>query len=80
MRIDLTGPVHRVYLVLVQDRARQVESFDGPPTVGIELPVTRFLRLTGGRDDLGPPTGEEISVTGDRRLAEQLLANLAFTI
>ena len=57
VRIDLTGPVDRAYLVLVEGRAAVVDSFDGPPTVGIELPVMQFLRLTGGRADLGPRTG-----------------------
>ena len=38
-----------------------------------------FLRLTGGRDD-GTDLVGEIDVTGDRRLADQLVANLAFTI
>ena len=39
VRIDLTGPVSRTYLVLVEGRAAVVDSFDRPPTVGIELPV-----------------------------------------
>ena len=40
-----------------------------------------FLRLTGGRDDAeaGPTRGRS-SITGDRQLGEQLVANLAFTI
>ncbi len=80
VQIDLTGPVDRVYLVSVDGRAALVESFDGPPTVGIALPVMHFLRLTGGRVDLGPATGEGIRFTGDRQLGEQLVANLAFTI
>ena len=80
VRIDLTGPVNRVYLVLVEGRATVVESFDGPPTVGIEVPVMQFLRLTGGRVDLGPTSGEGVRFTGDRQLGEQLVANLAFTI
>ena len=35
VQIDLTGPVDRVYLVSVDGRATLVDSFDGPPTVGI---------------------------------------------
>ena len=61
-------------------RAVEVDSFVEPPTVGIDLPVTLFLRLTGGRADIGPDRGGEIHFTGDRQLGEQLVANLAFTI
>jgi uncharacterized protein (TIGR03083 family) len=80
VRIDLSGPVGRTYLVLVEGRAVEVDSFVEPPTVGIDLPVTLFLRLTGGRADIGPDRGGEIHFTGDRQLGEQLVANLAFTI
>jgi uncharacterized protein (TIGR03083 family) len=79
VRIDLTGPVERSYLVLVEGRARGVDAFDGPPTVGIELPAMLFLRLTGGRSDANPGP-DEIRTSGDRALAEQLASNLAFTI
>lgn len=79
VRIDLTGPVERSYLVLVEGRARRVDSFEAPPTVGIELPAMLFLRLTGGRSDANPGS-DEIRTSGDRTLAEQLSANLAFTI
>jgi hypothetical protein len=79
IRFDLTGPLPRTYLVQVDERAALVDSFDQPLTVGLELPLVLFLRLTGGRDD-GTDLVGEIDVTGDRRLAEQLVANLAFTI
>ena len=77
VRIDLTGPVSRTFLVQVEGRAVEVESFDQPPTVGDQLPVTLFLRLTGGRDDLHRSGEVEIGFTGDRSLGEQLVANLA---
>ncbi len=57
-----------------------VDSLGQPPTVGIELPATLFLRLTGGRDDGPEHNGEGIVYTGDRELGERLVANLAFTI
>jgi uncharacterized protein (TIGR03083 family) len=79
VRIDLTGPVSRSYLVQVDGRAVEVASFDQPPTVGVELPVMTFLRLTGGRADLHGGGGE-ITFTGDRALGEQLVGHLAFTI
>jgi hypothetical protein len=79
VRIDLSGPVERSYLVLVEGRARLVDSFDGPPTVGIELPGMLFLRLAGGRSDANPGP-DEIRYSGDRALAEKLASKLAFTI
>ncbi len=66
VRIDLSGPAGRTYLVLVEGRAAVVDSFDGPPTVGIELPSPLFLRLTGGRHDDGPTPVDEVRFSGDR--------------
>jgi uncharacterized protein (TIGR03083 family) len=80
VRIDLTGPVARTYLVEVADRASLVAGFDGEPTVGIELPAMHFLRLTGGRHDAGVDPEDGVRFTGDRVLGAQLVANLAFTI
>ena len=80
VRIDLSGPVTRSYLVLVEGRATVVDSFDQPPTLGVELPVMLFLRLTGGRADARPGDEGAIRFTGDRQLGHQLVANLAFTI
>ena len=80
VRIDLSGPVARTYLVKVEGRAALVDTLDRPATVGIGLPAMLFLRLTGGRDDGSNPAGEEITFSGDRALGEQLVANLAFTI
>jgi uncharacterized protein (TIGR03083 family) len=78
--IALTGPVARSYFVQVDGRAAVVEALDGGPTVGIELPAMRFLRLTGGRADAGIEPADGVTFTGDRALGEQLVANLAFTI
>ena len=80
IRIDLTGPITRTFLVAVDGRASVVDSFDDAPTVGLEMPATVFLRLTGGRDDRSFRPMEEIGFTGDRALGEQLVAKLAFTI
>jgi uncharacterized protein (TIGR03083 family) len=79
VRIDLTGPVRSTYLVKVEGRAAIVDSLDQPASVGIALPATLFLRLAGGRAD-HPTTGDAITLSGDRALLEQLVANLAFTI
>ena len=80
VRIDLTGPVPRTYLVQVDGRAAVVDALDGEPTVGIELPAMRFLRLTGGRHDAGVDAEDGVRFTGDRELGGQLVANLSFTI
>jgi uncharacterized protein (TIGR03083 family) len=80
VRIDLTGPVRRTFLVQVDGRAAVVDALDGEPTVGIELSALRFLRLTGGRHDAGVEPEEEIRFSGDREAGSRLAANMAFTI
>ncbi len=77
--IAVTGPVSTTYLIAVDGRASIVPSLDGPPTVGLELPASAFLRLTGGRND-GTTPPDAIHLSGDRALGERLVANLAFTI
>lgn len=80
VRIDLSGLLARTYLVQVDGRATVVDTFDGEPTVGIELPAMRYLRLTGGRRDAGVDPGDGVRFTGDRELGGRLVANLSFTI
>ena len=80
VRIDLTGPVARTYLVQVDGRAAVVDALDGVPTVGIELTAMHFLRLTGGRHDAGVGPEDGVRFSGDRDLGSQLVAHMAFTI
>lgn len=80
VRIELTGPAARTYLVKVAGRAGLVDQLEEPATVGITLPGMLFLRLTGGRDDGPGWNGGSITYSGDRDLGERLVANLAFTI
>ena len=80
VRIDLTGPLTRSYLVRVDGRAAVVDVLDGDPTVAVELPALHFLRLTGGRRDAGVDPEDGVRFSGDRELGGQLIANLAFTI
>ncbi len=80
VRIDLTGPGARTFLVRVGDRADVVPELDGPPTVGLEVSGTVFLRLTGGRRDPGTDHEKEVVCTGDTALGRHLVENLAFTI
>ena len=78
--IALTGEPARTFLIRVDGRASLVDSLDGPATVGIELPVPLFLRLTGGRDDGSSGPGGEVHLSGDPVLARRLAEHLAFTI
>ncbi len=78
--IRLTGEPACTYFIQVDGRASVVDELDGPATVGIELPVARFLRLTGGRDDGASGPGGSVLLTGDRDLAARLAQRLAFTI
>jgi uncharacterized protein (TIGR03083 family) len=80
VRIELTGTLPRTFSVRVAGRADVVDSLDGPPTVGFELPGALFLRLTGGRDDHGSGPPGEVRLSGDEELAGRLRDNLAFTI
>ncbi|HEY5108965.1 MAG TPA: maleylpyruvate isomerase family mycothiol-dependent enzyme [Acidimicrobiales bacterium] len=80
VRIDLTGPAARTYLVQVDGRAAVVDALDGEPTVAIELPALHFLRLTGGRHDAGVDPEDGVRFSGDRELGGRLVANMAFTI
>jgi len=80
VRIDLTGPGSRTFLVRVGDRAEVVPELDGPPTVGLEVSATVFLRLTGGRRDPGTDHEKEVVCTGDPALGRHLVEHLAFTI
>jgi len=80
VRIDLTGPLSRTYLVQVDGRAAVVDALDGEPTVGLTLSAVRYLRLTGGRHDAGVDPEDGVVFTGDRALGAQLVANMSFTI
>jgi uncharacterized protein (TIGR03083 family) len=80
VRIDLTGPSTRTYLLEVTDRARLVDRLEGDATIGIELSGPLFLRLSGGRAEAVTHLGSDIVLTGDVDLARQLATNLAFTI
>ena len=94
-RIHVTGALDATWLIAVAERAAVVEHLDGEPTVDVELPVMRFLRQTGGRDDepggrddradAGPGGRDgmqhsDVVLGGDVALATQLVTHFAFTI
>ncbi|MEB3370387.1 maleylpyruvate isomerase family mycothiol-dependent enzyme [Saccharopolyspora mangrovi] len=73
---DLGG---RALHVVVDGRAKVVESLPGEPTVRIALPRGVFTRLCGGRVD--PETAlPSVSFDGDEALGQQIVRHLAFTI
>jgi uncharacterized protein (TIGR03083 family) len=80
VRLVLTAPARRTILVAVDGRAAVTDALDSPPTVEVTMPAPLFLRLVGGRDDPKPGQLGHAELAGDRRLAEQLVANLAYTI
>ena len=80
VRIRLTGPVNETHHVVVEERAKVVDEFNGDPTTGITLPAVLFLRLAGGRVDPMPYIGDAITFEGDAELAARLATNLAYTI
>jgi uncharacterized protein (TIGR03083 family) len=80
VRIELTGPASRTLLVSVDGRAAVTDALDGPATVEVTMPAPLFLRLVGGRHDPEPERLGRAELGGDRQLAEQLVANLAYTI
>jgi ubiquinone biosynthesis protein UbiJ len=80
IRLALTGPAPREFLVVVGERATVVDALEAPPTVTLEMPAMLFLRLTGGRQDATEHLDRDLTVEGDRGLATTLATHLAFTI
>ena len=68
VRFDLTGPVVRTYVVVVDGRAQVVEDPDLEPTVTLAMSDLVFLRLTGGRTEPGPHLGADLEIAGDQSL------------
>ncbi|TCO48842.1 maleylpyruvate isomerase family mycothiol-dependent enzyme [Actinocrispum wychmicini] len=75
----LTGPVERALHVLVDGRAKVVDSLPGPATVTLVLTSSLFARLCGGRTPVGERVAE-IHFDGDRELGERVAHALPFTI
>ena len=79
LRIELSEP-ERVFEVDVAERATVVDSLGRSADVELRLPATTFLRLIGGRGDLGDPSTVGVEVAGETELAERLVGALAFTV
>jgi hypothetical protein len=69
----------RTWHVLVDRRARLVDTLPGPPTAAVRLTSHLFSRLAGGR---GPAAEHlaEITVDGDQDLGCRVALALPFTI
>lgn len=76
---ELTGSSGRVINVAVGERAQVVESLHGPATVQISMPAVAFTRLCGGRAAVSV-YADQITISGDEALGQQILAALAYTI
>ena len=78
--IDLTGPIDRMFHVVVDGRAAQVEVLESPD-VTVHTDSTTFALLACGRiDPQGPIDDGRISWEGDAEFGERAARNLAFTM
>jgi uncharacterized protein (TIGR03083 family) len=75
----LTGPVERSIHVVVEGRARVVDSLPGPATTTLVLPSSLFARLCGGRTQVADRLSE-IQFEGDSELGSRVAHALPFTI
>ncbi len=79
IEIRLTGPVERDLHVVVDGKAKVVESVRAEPTASLTLSSSLFLRLAGGREDAQAAL-PRVGLGGDTALARQLATSLAYTI
>ncbi len=81
VRIDLTGPVVRTYVIGVVDgRGHLLEGDDREPDVTLAMSDTLFLRLTGGRTSPGDHLGSDLEIAGDQAMGLHLAAHMAVTV
>ena len=80
LKFELTGPVQRTINVVVDGRAKAVDSLDSPDAT-VTADSTTFVMLACGRVDPGEQIeAGRISWTGDDALGDQAARNLAFTM
>jgi uncharacterized protein (TIGR03083 family) len=76
----LTGPIKREIAVVVDGRARQVESVEAP-TVELTTDTLTFIQLAAGRiDPQAQIDAGKVTWTGDPELGDRAARNLRFTI
>lgn len=80
LTIDVTGPVDRMFHVVVDGRAAQVATLDDPD-VTLRTDSTTFALLACGRLDPQEPIDDgRITWEGDAEWGERAARNLAFTM
>jgi uncharacterized protein (TIGR03083 family) len=80
MTIDLTGPVDRMFHVVVDGRAAQVDALDAPD-VTLRADSTTFALLACGRIDPQSAIDDgRVTWEGDAEWGERAARNLAFTM
>ena len=78
--IDLTGPIDRMFHVVVDGRAAQVDAIVAPD-VTLRTDSTTFALLACGRiDPQGPIDDGRVTWDGDAEWGERAARNLAFTM
>lgn len=78
--IDLTGPIDRMFHVVVDGRAAQVDVIESPD-VTLRTDSTTFALLACGRIDPQEPIDDgRISWEGNAEFGERAARNLAFTM
>jgi hypothetical protein len=76
---ELTGPLTRSLHVVVEGRARVVESLDARASATMTMGSDLLTRLACGRVEPGEALGE-VRLSGDQELGRRIIDNLAFTI
>ncbi|MEV0355630.1 maleylpyruvate isomerase family mycothiol-dependent enzyme [Nocardia sp. NPDC050697] len=77
--VVLTGGLGRTVPVLVEDRARILETAPDDPTVTLTLPAPLFARLYGGRVTPAE-VADSVGIGGDQLLGHRVLDALAITM
>ncbi len=81
VRIDLTGPVVRTYMIgVVGGRGQLLDGTHDEPDVTLAMPDTLFLRLSGGRTSADLHLGADLEIAGDQAMGLHLASNMAVTI
>jgi uncharacterized protein (TIGR03083 family) len=77
--IELTGPVSRVFHIVVDGRAALVPELDRPAAAAVRLSSGLFADLAGGRTSAADHR-DDLILEGDQELAWRMVEKLAFTI
>ncbi|WP_010541735.1 maleylpyruvate isomerase family mycothiol-dependent enzyme [Dietzia alimentaria] len=76
---ELTGPLARTASVLVDGRARVLDSPAENPTATLKLPTSQFVCLYAGRV-AGAAVADRVEITGDEELGRRVRDSLGVTV